>query len=63
MFYVAPLFLIALLRLDRARRAAAARRPRSSRACVGGRAAGVIPYERFIELKRDSDTLALLPLW
>ena len=63
MFYVAPLFLIALARLGRPRRAAAAcaapSRPRRSPRC----SPLAIPFERFIDDGRVSDTLALLPFW
>ena len=62
LFYVAPLFLIALLvwierGLPRPGRAAAV--------CAALAAAlpGVIPYERFIDTPAESDTLALLPFW
>ena len=62
MFYVAPLFLTALLvwierGLPRPARAAAV--------CAALAAAlpGVIPYERLIDAPAESDELALLPLW
>ena len=62
LFYVAPLFLIALLvwierGLPRPARAAAV--------CAGLAAAlpGVLPYERLIDTPIESDTLALLPFW
>jgi len=62
LFYVAPLFLIALLvwierGLPRPGRAAAVC------AAVAAALPGVIPYERFIDTPAESDTLALLPLW
>ena len=62
MFYVAPLFLIALLvwierGLPRPARAAAV--------CAAAAAAlpGVIPFEHLIDTPAESDELALLPLW
>ena len=62
MFFLAPLFLIALLAwVDRG-----APRPRAA-ATVAAVALGalpaVIPFERFIETGVKSDTLMLLPLW
>jgi hypothetical protein len=62
MFYVAPLFLIALLAwIDRGA-------PRPTRAAgVGALAAGalpgVLPYTQLIGLPAVSDTPAILPLW
>jgi hypothetical protein len=62
MFFLAPLFLIALLVwIDRG-----APRPRAAAvlAAVGlGALPAVIPFERFIETGVKSDTLMLLPLW
>jgi hypothetical protein len=62
LFYVAPLFLTALLvwierGLPRPWRAAAV--------CAALAAAlpGVLPYERLIDTPAESDTLALLPFW
>jgi dolichyl-phosphate-mannose-protein mannosyltransferase len=62
MFFLAPLFLVALLAwLDRG-----APRPRAAAALAAiglGALPAVIPYERFIETGVKSDTLMLLPLW
>lgn len=62
MFFLAPLFLVALLVwIDRG-----ALRPRAAAvaAALGlGALPAVIPYERFIETGAISDTLMLLPLW
>ena len=62
MFFLAPLFLIALLVwIDRG-----APRPRVAAvlAAIGlGALPAVIPFERFIETGVKSDTLMLLPLW
>ena len=61
-FYVAPLFLIALLAwIDRGM-------PRPARAAAGAAVAaaalpGALPYHRLIDLPAESDTLALMPLW
>jgi hypothetical protein len=61
-FYIAPLFLIALLVwIDRGA-------PRPSRltavaALVAGALPGVLPYEHLITLNAVSDTPALLPIW
>jgi glycosyltransferase involved in cell wall biosynthesis len=62
MFYVAPLFLTALLvwierGMPRPARAAAV--------CAALAAAlpGVLPYDRLIDAPAESDTLALLPFW
>ena len=62
LFYVAPLFLIALLAwiergLPRPARAAAAA------ALVAAVLPGALPYHRLIDVPAESDTLALLPLW
>jgi len=62
LFFLAPLFLVALLAwIDRG-----APRPRAV-AMVAAVALGalpaVIPYDRFIETGAKSDTLMLLPLW
>jgi glycosyltransferase involved in cell wall biosynthesis len=62
LFYVAPLFLIALLVwIERGM-------PRPARAaaiCAALAAAlpGVLPYDRLIDTPAESDTLALMPLW
>jgi glycosyltransferase involved in cell wall biosynthesis len=62
LFYVAPLFLIALLAwIDRgmprpARAVAAA-------AVLAAALPGLLPYHRLIDVSAESDTLALLPLW
>jgi hypothetical protein len=62
LFYVAPLFLIALFAwiergLPRPARAAAAV------AIVAAALPGALPYHRLIDASAESDTLALLPLW
>jgi glycosyltransferase involved in cell wall biosynthesis len=62
LFYVAPLFLIALLAwiergLPRPPRAAAAV------AVIAAALPGVLPYHRLIDASAESDTLALMPLW
>jgi glycosyltransferase involved in cell wall biosynthesis len=62
LFYVAPLFLIALFAwiergLPRPARAAAAA------AVVAAALPGALPYHRLIDASAESDTLALLPLW
>ncbi len=62
LFYVAPLFLIALLAwiergLPRPARATAAA------ILVAAALPGVLPYHRLIDASAESDTLALLPLW
>jgi hypothetical protein len=62
LFYVAPLFLIALLAwiergMPRPPRAAAIA------AVFASALPGVIPYHRLIDVSAESDTLALLPLW
>jgi glycosyltransferase involved in cell wall biosynthesis len=62
LFYVAPLFLIALLAwIERGM----PRPPRAAAAAVVLAAAlpGAIPYHRLIDTSAESDTLALLPLW
>lgn len=62
MFFLVPLFVIALLVwVDRG-----ARRPRiltAVAAVAAGALPAAIPYERFIETGAVSDTLMLLPLW
>lgn len=62
MFFLAPLFLVALLAwVDRG-----APRPRAAAALSAlalGALPAVIPFERFIETGVKSDTLMLLPLW
>jgi glycosyltransferase involved in cell wall biosynthesis len=62
LFYVAPLFLIALLAwiergLPRPQRAAAIA------AVVAAALPAALPYQRLIDASAESDTLALLPLW
>jgi glycosyltransferase involved in cell wall biosynthesis len=62
LFYVAPLFLIALLAwiergMPRPPRAAA------TAAVLAAALPGAIPYHRLIDTSAESDTLALLPLW
>jgi hypothetical protein len=62
LFYVAPLFLIALLSwIERGM----PRPPRATATAVVLAAAlpGAIPYHRLIDIPAESDTLALLPLW
>jgi hypothetical protein len=62
LFYVAPLFLIALLVwIERG----LPRPGRATAVCAAIAAAlpGVIPYERLIDTPAESDTLALLPFW
>ena len=62
LFYVAPLFLIALLAwIDRGM----PRPPRAVAAAAVLAAAlpGFLPYHRLIDASAESDTLALLPLW
>ncbi len=62
LFYVAPLFLIALLAwIERGM-------PRPPRAVaiaavLAAALPGAIPYHRLIDVPAESDTLALLPLW
>jgi hypothetical protein len=61
MFFVAPLFFIALcLWIERG-----LPRPRAAAACVVGAAAlvGVVPYSGLLNGNATSDTLAFLPLW
>ncbi|MGZ4302982.1 MAG: ArnT family glycosyltransferase, partial [Gaiellaceae bacterium] len=62
LFYVAPLFLIALLAwiergMPRPPRAAAIA------AVLAAALPGALPYHRLIDASAESDTLALLPLW
>jgi glycosyltransferase involved in cell wall biosynthesis len=62
LFYIAPLFLIALLAwiergMPRPARAAAAA------AVLAAALPGALPYHRLIDVSAESDTLALLPLW
>ena len=62
LFYVAPLFFIALLAwiergMPRPPRAAA------TAAVLAAALPGAIPYHRLIDTSAESDTLALLPLW
>jgi glycosyltransferase involved in cell wall biosynthesis len=62
LFYVAPLFLIALLAwiergMPRPARAAAVA------AVVAAALPGALPYHRLIDTSAESDTLAMLPLW
>jgi hypothetical protein len=62
LFYVAPLFLIALLAwIERGM-------PRPARAVavaavIAAALPGALPYHRLIDVSAESDTLALLPLW
>jgi hypothetical protein len=62
LFYVAPLFLVALLAwVERG-----LPRPRLQTAAATAGAVGLlatIPYEKFINVSAVSDTFALLPLW
>ena len=61
-FYIAPLFLIALLVwIDRG--APRPSRLTASAALVAGALPGVLPYEHLITLNAVSDTPALLPIW
>ena len=62
MFFLAPLFLIALLAwVDRG---AARPRPAAIVAAVGlGVLPALIPFERFLDTGVKSDTLMLLPIW
>jgi hypothetical protein len=62
LFYVAPLFFVALFAwiergLPRQRRAAAAA------AVIAAALPGVLPYHRLIDVSAQADTLALIPLW
>jgi hypothetical protein len=62
LFYVAPLFFVALCAwiergLPRPSRATAAA------AVVAAALPGALPYHHFIDVPAESDTLALLPLW
>jgi len=62
LFYVAPLFLIALFAwiergLPRPARAAAAA------AVIAAALPGALPYHRLIDVSAQADTLALIPLW
>jgi glycosyltransferase involved in cell wall biosynthesis len=62
MFYVAPLFLIALLAwiergMPRPARAAAVA------AILAAALPGALPYHQLIDTSAEADTLALLPLW
>jgi glycosyltransferase involved in cell wall biosynthesis len=62
LFYVAPLFLIALLAwIERGM----PRPARASAVAVAAAAAlpGALPYHSLIDTSAESDTLALLPLW
>jgi glycosyltransferase involved in cell wall biosynthesis len=62
MFYVAPLFLIALLAwIDRGM----PRPPRAAAtaAVVAAALPGALPYHQLIGTSAEADTLALLPLW
>jgi glycosyltransferase involved in cell wall biosynthesis len=62
LFYVAPLFLIALLAwIERGM----PRPPRATATAVvlAATLPGAIPYHRLIDIPAESDTLALLPLW
>jgi glycosyltransferase involved in cell wall biosynthesis len=62
LFYVAPLFLIALLAwiergMPRPARAGA------TAAVIAAALPGALPYHRLIDVSAESDTLALIPLW
>ena len=62
LFYVAPLFFVALFAwiergLPRQRRAAAIA------AVIAAALPGVLPYHRLIDVSAQADTLALIPLW
>jgi glycosyltransferase involved in cell wall biosynthesis len=62
LFYVAPLFLIALLAwIERGMPRPA--RVASAAAVVAAALPGALPYHRLIDVSAESDTLALLPLW
>ncbi len=62
MFFLAPLFLVALLAwVDRG--APRPRVPATLAALALGALPALIPFERFIETGVKSDTLMLLPLW
>jgi glycosyltransferase involved in cell wall biosynthesis len=62
LFYVAPLFLIALLAWTER---GMPRPPRATAiaAVVAAALPGALPYHRLIDVPAESDTLALLPLW
>jgi hypothetical protein len=61
-FYVAPLFLTALLVwVDRG--APRPNRITATAALVAGALPGVLPYEHLINLNAVSDTIGLLPIW
>ena len=62
MFFIAPLFLIALL-VWVERGAPRPRAPATVAVLAAGALPAVIPFERFIETGAKSDTLMLLPLW
>jgi glycosyltransferase involved in cell wall biosynthesis len=62
LFYVAPLFLIALVAwIERGM----PRPPRTAAiaAVLAAALPGALPYHRLIDVSAESDTLALLPLW
>ncbi|HEY8774839.1 MAG TPA: glycosyltransferase family 39 protein [Gaiellaceae bacterium] len=61
-FYIAPLFLIALL-VWGARGAPRPGAVTAVTALVAGALPGVIPYEHLINLNAVSDTIGLLPIW
>jgi glycosyltransferase involved in cell wall biosynthesis len=62
LFYVAPLFLIALLAwIERGMPRAA--RATAICAVVAAALPGALPYHKLISTSAESDTLALLPLW
>ena len=62
LFYVAPLFLIALLAwIDRG--LPRPPRPVAAAAVLAAALPGALPYHRLIDVSAESDTLALLPLW
>jgi hypothetical protein len=62
MFYVAPLFLIALLLwIERGVERPAG--PTAAALLVAAALPGAVPYEKLISLNAVSDTISLLPLW
>lgn len=62
MFYVAPLFFVALLLFVR-RDAVRAWKPAIFAAAVAAALPGLLPYEKLIGVPAISDTLALIPWW
>lgn len=63
MFYVAPLFFVALLLCVGRDAAVRAWRPALAAAAVAAALPGLLPYERLIGVPAISDTLALIPWW